>query len=98
VVLVTCYRRQTYRFRALGSIISSIICNFTLRARVKKYRATVSHVKLSLQQQQVQTTGAWGIHINMCKINSILNQFELLYVVLCAVRKGLASECYASTL
>jgi hypothetical protein len=30
--------------------------------------------------------------------NSILNQFEILYVVLCAVRKGLASGCYASTL
>jgi hypothetical protein len=30
--------------------------------------------------------------------NSILNQFEILYVVLCAVRQGLASGCYASTL
>jgi hypothetical protein len=50
------------------------------------------------QLGQVPTTGACGIHKNVEQRNSNLNQFELLYVVLCAVSKGLANGCYASTL
>jgi hypothetical protein len=50
------------------------------------------------QLGQVPTTGACGIHKNVEQLNANLNQFELLYLVLCAVSKGLANGCYASTL